>query len=51
MNRVSRRASAVILLIAVLVGEILIAWREGDAAPKIKKSTPRAKGDAYANKN
>ena len=38
-------------LIAVLVGEILIAWREGDAAPKIKKSTQGAKGDAYANKN
>ena len=38
-------------LIAVLVCEILIAWREGDAAPKTKKSTLGAKGDAYANKN
>ena len=38
-------------LVAVLVGEVLIAWREGDSTPKTIESTHRAKGDAYANKN
>ncbi len=38
-------------LVAVLIGEILIAWRDGDHTPKPIESTPRAKGEAYANKN
>ena len=38
-------------LVAVLIGEILIAWREGGSKPKTIQSTHRAKGDAYANKN
>ena len=38
-------------LVAVLIGEILIAWRDDDRTQKQIQSTPRAKGGAYANKN
>ena len=38
-------------LVAVLIGEILIAWRDDDRTQKQTQSTPRAKGGAYANKN
>lgn len=38
-------------LVAVLIGEILIAWRDDDRMQKQIQSTPRAKGGAYANKN
>ena len=38
-------------LIAVLIGEILIAWRDGDHTPKRIESTHGAKGGAYAKKN
>ena len=38
-------------LVAVLIGEILIALRDDDAKTTPIESTPRAKGGAYANKN
>ena len=38
-------------LVAVLIGEILIALREDGSTPKTIERTHRAKGDAYANKN
>ncbi len=38
-------------LVAVLIGEILIAWRNDDRTQKQTQSTHGAKGGAYANKN